>query len=170
MRCVPPFLALLCLAATCAPAAQPVPGPSAAAEAPTDLEAGLVSRLNAARAVAGLRRLAVNDDLTRLARAHSEAMRDRGFFGHDDPKRGGFAARADASGLRFTALAENVAYAENVADPAAALHAYLMDSPDHRANRLGKHFREVGIGVVAEGGKVWVTELFRTPPPYPPRR
>lgn len=177
------LVSLLVAAATCAPPAPPDrapaprPGagdsprsapPAAAPSArdrrtPAAIEADLLYRLNHARRDADLRALTVDDELTRLARAHSRAMRDGDFFGHDDPRRGDFARRAEASGLRYSALAENVAFAENYSDPAATLHHYLMDSPGHRDNRMGEGFREIGIGVVKRGEKVWVTELFRTP-------
>jgi uncharacterized protein YkwD len=75
--------------------------------------------------------------------------------------------RADAAGIGFLRLAENVAHVVNVDDPAAALHGYLVSSPGHRANLLDEDVTHVGIGVAArdtgQGREVWLTEVFVAP-------
>ena len=38
-----------------------------------------------------------------------------------------------------------------------------MASPAHRDNILDSDYTEFGIGVVASGGRLWVTEVFRQP-------
>ena len=38
-----------------------------------------------------------------------------------------------------------------------------MRSTPHRANILSARMRQVGIGVVSAGGRIWVTEVFRQP-------
>lgn len=59
----------------------------------------------------------------------------------------------------WRALAENVAY--NGSE--AAAHTALMASPGHRANILNDTYTQVGIGVATGHGRVWVTQVFRTP-------
>ena len=38
-----------------------------------------------------------------------------------------------------------------------------MRSAPHRANILNQRMRQVGVGVVFAGGRLWVTEVFRQP-------
>jgi hypothetical protein len=58
------------------------------------------------------------------------------------------------------AVAENVGYGPN--EP--TVHAAFMNSAGHRANILDSRLTEVGVGVVVDAkGRVWVTEVFRTP-------
>jgi uncharacterized protein YkwD len=35
-----------------------------------------------------------------------------------------------------------------------------MNSPEHRGNILGPHFRLVGIGTAIDGGKMYISAVF----------
>lgn len=99
-------------------------------------------------------------NLTELARRHSEAMRDQGFFGHVDPQRGGLEQRLRTAGIDFRRAAENLAQVTNGSAPAATAHAALMTSAQHRENILDPGFRRVGIGVARSTDTFWVTQIF----------
>jgi len=55
---------------------------------------------------------------------------------------------------------ENVAVRTNGGDEAALLHEQFMDSPGHRANVLSDDFDAVGVGVLVDGRRTWVTQRF----------
>jgi uncharacterized protein YkwD len=35
-----------------------------------------------------------------------------------------------------------------------------MNSPEHRDNILGSHFRQVGFGAAIDGGKMYISAVF----------
>ena len=108
-----------------------------------------VTKINAARAAAGLPAVSVSGDLVAVARQHSSAMAGRKALYH-----------SSLSGICcFTSLAENVGSGATT----AAVHAAFMGSSGHRANILNPAMRHVGVGVVSSGGQLWVTEIFRAP-------
>jgi hypothetical protein len=71
------------------------------------------------------------------------------------------AERLGATGARFTVAAENVARTEFLED----VHLALMASSGHRANILNAGYNAVGIGVIEEKGRIYVTQdfIFRVP-------
>jgi uncharacterized protein YkwD len=42
----------------------------------------------------------------------------------------------------------------------ASANAWWMNSPEHRDNILSPHFRQVGIGVAIDGGRMYVSAVF----------
>jgi hypothetical protein len=64
--------------------------------------------------------------------------------------------RLGTTGARFTVAAENVARTEFIEDA----HLALMSSSGHRANILNTGYNAVGIGVVEDKGRVYVTQDF----------
>jgi hypothetical protein len=52
---------------------------------------------------------------------------------------------------------------------AGAIAAAFMGSTEHRVNILSPVFKQVGVGVVAANGLLWVTEDFRQPVATAPR-
>ena len=116
-----------------------------------------VSKINAERTRRGLRRLAVDLQLTRVARAWSGVMNDRDRMAHN-PDLG-----RQVKGS-WTRLGENVGYTMKTGASAAELvrrlHTAFMNSPGHRANVLGDYNR-VGVGVrMAADRTMWVTVNF----------
>ncbi len=108
-------------------------------------EARMLELLNQARKSAGLAALQPDDELTHIARAHSEDMAEHHFFGHVSPTTGSTDDRYRRSGVVVAAFGENVAEA----DSAETAYDGLMESPGHRANMLGPLFTHVGIAAVA---------------------
>lgn len=122
-------------------------GPATGAAASS---ADVVSRLNGARADAGLAPLQASSDLTAVAQRWAERMAASGELAHNP-------ALADEVG-GWSAIAENVGTGADV----ATVHGVLMGSSGHRANILGGS-TQVGAGVASGHGAVWVVQVFRTP-------
>lgn len=128
--------------------------------------AHLLELVNRDRRAAGLPDLDADPVLTRMARDHSQDMSDHHFFAHVSPQTGRLLERAEAAGLRFARLAENIAVHRNVEEAEAA----LLRSPGHRKNLLDPTFTRVGIGVVFAVDprgerRVYVTQNFMRPAP-----
>ena len=118
---------------------------------------------NSARQDSGVQPLLdLEDALTQVARSHSEAMRDQGFFSHNGPD-GGLRARLRAAGIQFSAAGENLARLSAVPNPAGEAHAQFMESAEHREVILDARFRLVGVGVARSGSSYWLTQIFIRP-------
>lgn len=119
--------------------------------------------LGSDRARFGLPLLAPDAALGAIARAHSEEMRDSGFFGHLSPTTGLAADRLQAAGYRATMHAENLARNDSLVEAQAA----LMASVGHRKNILDNKPTHVGIGVarLQAGERIewFVTQIFAKP-------
>jgi len=98
--------------------------------------------------------------LAAIARGHSEAMRDQGFFSHTNPLGQGFADRLRAAGVTFTAAAENLARVENIPDPAGYANQQFLGNPPHRHNILDPQYTHLGVGVARQGDTWWITQLY----------
>ena len=103
-----------------------------------------------------------DETVAEVARAHSEAMRDNGFFGHNGPN-GSMRARLRAAGIPFSAAGENLAKLTSVPNPAGFAHQQFMDSPDHREVILDSRFRLAGVGVARSGDTYWLTQIYIRP-------
>lgn len=124
---------------------------SARAASDGGAEAAFVAAVNAERAAAGLPALVVAGDLVEVARGHSVRMADAVDLHHND------ALPDDVSG--WQRVGENVGRGPAV----EVVHAAFMQSPSHRANVLDPTWTEVGVGVEARDGRLWVTQVFRLP-------
>lgn len=116
--------------------------------------------VNRARADEGVGVLAFDDELSRIAREHSEAMRDQGFFSHRDPNGNGLRGRLAAGGVSFSSAGENLAVVSDTANPAGVAHQQLLASPEHRDVMLAKKFDRAGVGVARSGGRYWITQVY----------
>lgn len=123
-----------------------------------DLEKRMLDLVNAERAKAGLRPLAVDPELTDVARQHSADMFARGYFAHDTPEGLTPFDRMRNSHVQFLTAGENLALAPTL--PVA--HNGLMNSPGHRANILRAQFGRVGIGIMDGGIRgLMISQEFR---------
>ncbi len=136
-------------------------GPQGATVA--DVEVQSFGLMNEARAGSGVAALSLDARVAQVARRHSEAMRDEGFFGHKGADGAGLRARLRAAGIPFGAAGENLAQVSGVGDPAGVAHRQLMDSPSHRDNILSTGFSRAGVGVAQSGSTYWVTQIFIDP-------
>ncbi len=123
-----------------------------------DLESQMLDLINDERAKANLPVLTLDEELTPVARQHSEDMFARSYFSHISPEGQTPFDRIRTANIRFVVAGENLAIAQNL----LLAHDGLMNSPGHRANILRKTFGRVGIGIL-DGGiyGLMVTQNFR---------
>lgn len=143
------------------PANSYAPSPAAAVAATGD-ERRAFDLINAERQRRGLRPLALDGSLTRLARYHSENMARGRFLSHTDRDGLDLQGRAAALGLRgWRMLGENIAYNQGFADPTAFAVERWMVSEKHRENILNGEFTHAGLGVArAPDGTYYFTQVF----------
>jgi uncharacterized protein YkwD/uncharacterized membrane protein required for colicin V production len=123
-----------------------------------NLEALMLSWVNAERIKAGLNTVKADPELTKVARKHSVDMFQQGYFSHVSPDGKGPFDRMRNDGVKFTNAGENIALAPTL----DIAHSGLMHSPGHRANILRPEFGRLGIGIV-DGGKygLMISQEFR---------
>ena len=112
----------------------------------------IVVLVNARRAAAGLRPLAVSPCATRFAAPWTTHMAATGALVH----------QSLAPILRCPAQSagENIAYGNVTADQMMSM---WMNSPGHRANILNPRFTRIGVGAVrTTSGRWWATQDFVT--------
>jgi uncharacterized protein YkwD len=138
------------------------PGPTAPGEpSPAQVELVSFDLVNGARLENGVSpQLALRVPISEVARAHSEAMRDEGFFGHEDGLGREVGDRLAAAGIPYQVVAENLAMVTNAANPAAWAHDQLMQSAEHRPNILDPSMQLIGVGVAKQGHTYWITQIF----------
>jgi uncharacterized protein YkwD len=97
------------------------------------------------------------------ARRHSTAMLEGGFFGHEDPVRGGLARRLKetAPDVEWRGSAENVYMQESRSEPMRQAVETWMKSEAHRKNMLDPTYTDSGVGMALSRDGVWyVTQIF----------
>jgi uncharacterized protein YkwD len=150
--------------------ADAMPGQAAA----EDLRAATLCLMNAERTARALGRLQAEPLLGRVASSYARQMVRGQFFDHTSPGGSTMLARIrSTSYLRDVtswSVGENLAWGSgSLATPRAMVRAW-MQSAEHRANLLDRHFADVGIGVAAgapvaldpgELGGTYVTDFGR---------
>jgi uncharacterized protein YkwD len=127
----------------------------------TEPERRAFEATNEMRAKNGLSALSWDNELSRMARSHSEAMACLGFFAHETPAGLRLKDRARAARIRFQVIGENIAYNQGIDDPGTFAVQRWMISSGHRANILSREFRASGVGsFAARDGKVYLTQIF----------
>jgi uncharacterized protein YkwD len=109
-------------------------------------------KINFARQVAGKAALKLDPELGKVARVHARAMARRRQIFHQSSSQLGTRV------TRWSSLGENVGVGSTV----TSLHTAFMNSPGHRANILYSSFRNVGVGTVRKGGRMWVVVVFES--------
>ncbi len=147
------FRTLVALALALTVAAALLEAPSAAARsglAGKRLDAAILSRMNAVRASYGLRPLRRNGELATAAKRHSLEMARAGYFAHTSANGGSLAGRLRASYTvagRGWAVGENLLWSSPTVGSLRAMKLWLA-SPGHRANVLGREWKDVGCAAV----------------------
>ncbi len=132
----------------------------------TDAARTLLAALNAHRAAAGARPLALNPALTAGAAAHSCDMLRHGSISHLGSDGSTPARRIQSTGLSYGTWGENIGMAEGlglaggVARIDAGMMAESLTPYDHHWNIVYPAFTRVGIGILYTNGQVWLTEDF----------
>ena len=118
-------------------------------------EQEVVRLVNAQRAQNGLKPLAENWELSRVARYKSADMAGKRYFSHESPTYGSPYQMMRSFGISFRSAGENIAYGQRT--PAAVVGAW-MNSSGHRANILNSSYTQIGVGY-HEAGNYW-TQMF----------
>jgi uncharacterized protein YkwD len=119
---------------------------------PRSLQA-VVAEVNAARRRARLRPLTSDAVLARAANRRARAMAKANRLSH-----AGWERVIREEGAVASSLGENVAF--NYPTATAVVDGW-MQSRGHRANILGKSFRRIGVGCVADArGRLWWAQDF----------
>ncbi len=119
-------------------------------------EQDLVRRANEERAQRGAPPLRLDAQLQQAARAHTRLLAGHRALSHQFAGEPELARRLAQAGVTSDRAAENVAY--DLDAPSA--HESLVHSPPHRANLLNPAYNAIGVGVIASGESLYVTEDF----------
>jgi uncharacterized protein YkwD len=119
----------------------------------------LFERINAERAVRGMRMLSWDTTLGRIATNHARYMGGTGNFAHQN-----LGALFGVPGVagRYSALRENIYNGSGGYADSGSAHVSLMNSAPHRATILTPQLQSVGIGAACVNGRLWVTQDFGT--------
>jgi uncharacterized protein YkwD len=114
-----------------------------------------VCLINNRRVVRGLPRLRLNHRLGKAAMWHTHDMVRRSYFGHVSRRGRDVVDRLHRTrylGGRFAwAVGENIAWGSGWQGTPREIVRAWMNSSGHRRNMLDGRFREIGIGVIANG-------------------
>ncbi|HEY6305577.1 MAG TPA: CAP domain-containing protein [Candidatus Angelobacter sp.] len=119
-------------------------------------EQQLFKLLNMVRANAGVQTLQWDPKVAQAALAHAQKLAEHADLSHRFAGELELDQRLGATGVRFNAVAENVALADTVEEA----HLALMNSPGHRANIMNPQYNAVGIAVVQRNRSLYVTQDF----------
>ena len=121
----------------------------------TNYENEVTRLVNEIRVKNGLKPLAADWELSRVARYKSQDMKDNNYFSHTSPVYGSPFNMIKNFGISYRSAAENIAKGQRT--PQAVVNAW-MNSSGHRANILNQSYTKIGVGYVAEGN-YW-TQMF----------
>ncbi len=127
-----------------------------------DDEHQIFDLVNAQRRKGGLNDLNWDDNLARMARAHSKKMAKENFFAHADLDGKTVVNRAKDSRIKnWHKIGENLFYYEgNYNFDALAVKSW-MKSPTHRQNILDSDWTATGIGIAeSRDGRIYITQVF----------
>jgi uncharacterized protein YkwD len=133
------------------------------------IETRIHERINRERHANGAKALSIDSRLADLARAHTNDMVVRGFYGHENPD--GLTApdrlAQEHPELVVLTVAENINLIEPVEpgsmsgdDLAARLVQSWVNSEGHRRNLLDPDFTHTGIALSIQGERAIATQMF----------
>jgi uncharacterized protein YkwD len=130
-----------------------VPGAPAVAGNRSTERHEMLLRTNGSRHDFGRAHVAIDRQMSRIARRHSAWMSSTGKFQHT-----AHPASTYLKGVAWHCWGENIALSSgSIRD----IEKAFMHSPEHRANILDPCFKHVAIGVVRDdNGTAWVTVFF----------
>lgn len=118
-------------------------------------ESEVIRLVNDIRSKNGLKPLATNWELSRVARYKSQDMADKKYFSHTSPTYGSPFDMMRSFGISYRTAGENIAYGQRT--PKEVVDAW-MNSSGHRANILNASYTQIGVGYVSSGN-YW-TQMF----------
>ena len=107
------------------------------------VEQQVINLVNQQRQQRGCAALTRSEQLSAAANAHSQDMAIHDLFSHTGSDGSTMVSRVEATGYRYSLLAENLAAG---ASTAAGVVAGWMSSPGHRSNILNCNLHELGVG------------------------
>jgi uncharacterized YkwD family protein/spore coat assembly protein SafA len=121
-------------------------------------ESQVLQLTNQERANNGLKPLATDWQLSRVASYKSADMRDKNYFSHTSPTYGDHFRMMKSFGITNRSAAENIAAGQQT--PSAVVQSW-MNSQAHRQNILNPSFTHMGSGYASGGsyGHYW-TQMF----------
>lgn len=123
------------------------------------MEKRVFELVNQERSAHGLKALAYDWQVARVAGYKACDMRDTGYFNHTSPVYGSPFDMLRNFGISFTAAGENIAKGQRTAE---AVMQGWMNSQGHRANILNANYTKIGVGYCAgRGGPYWVQMFVR---------
>lgn len=157
-------LALLVLCTAC-PSISPDPHPIKPVPSYIlDMEMDTHAAVNDEREAESLSRLVMNETIRKVARAHSQDMIDRDFFGHTSPDGASLGDRLADARVSYARVGENIAWNRGYVNPVTVAVEAWMASPGHRANILRPEFALTGIGIaLAPDDACYFTQVFVEP-------
>ena len=123
---------------------------------PSPVQSKLLDLVNHERETRSLPKFQWDDHLAQSAAAHAKLVIQREELSHQFPGEAPLGERIGATGLRFNAAGENLAYAPTIEE----VHTGLMNSPPHRANILDPKYNAVGFAIVPLNGELYVVQNF----------
>jgi uncharacterized YkwD family protein len=143
------------------PAKEPAKAPAQeqastpASSAVSAYEQKVVELTNQERAKNGLKPLALDTELSKVAREKSRDMQNKGYFSHTSPTYGSPFDMMKKFGISYRSAGENIAMGQRT--PEEVVKAW-MNSSGHRANILNSSYTHIGVGHIATGN-YW-TQMF----------
>jgi len=115
--------------------------------------------VNNERAKVGLSPLALNLQLSTMARAKSQDMIDKGYFSHQSPTYGSPFDMMKSFGFTYMSAGENIAEGQPTATE--VMNSW-MNSAGHKANILNKSYSEIGVGLAkkSDGTCYWTQDFI----------
>jgi uncharacterized protein YkwD len=143
------------------------------------LEQKIHTLINSERQTEKIRPLVIDEELSKIAREHSQDMAKRGFFDHVNPDGKSPRDRVRMAGYNCPkTVGENIFqnnlysrvqirgnvktyYWNSLDEIATSTVQGWMSSPGHRQNILQHEYGKTGIGVaIADDEKVYITQVF----------
>ncbi len=123
-----------------------------------NIESQVIQLTNQERAKNGLKPLAADWQLSRVARYKSADMRDKNYFSHTSPTYGSPFTMMKNFGINYRSAGENIAAGQRTASEVVQS---WMNSPGHRKNILSPTYTHIGVGHASGGsyGHYW-TQMF----------
>lgn len=137
------------------PASKPTNSGTPTSSSVSQFEKEVVELTNAERAKSGLKALTLDTELSKVARAKSQDMKDRNYFDHTSPTYGSPFDMMKQFGINYSSAGENIAKGQTT--PQQVVQAW-MNSEGHRANILNASYTHIGVGYV-QAGNHW-TQMF----------
>lgn len=121
----------------------------------SEYERRVAEIVNEIRVENGLSPLTLSSELSAVARAKSQDMKDNKYFSHTSPVYGSPFDMLKSFGISYRTAGENIAMGQPT--PEVVVDGW-MNSEGHRANILNSSYTQIGVGYVAEGN-YW-TQMF----------